>query len=158
MGADYHIYLHSVGGGSNGNGGSVSRIQPFSSENNEDVGSAFKPIKQGFSAIASGNAINTGVAALTKVVPTIATFVALTKIADKVLTTGFSHQTEYTGNYDNEVAYNNFKTSFYNAVHPIRFWLSIKHQDAQFRKQNKAIAEQNRLIGNSILKDFNIGV
>ena len=156
MAGDYHIYLHGVESGNSDS----QKTAPFSSKSESD-GEFSTTAKQGFSVakgIASGNGVNMGVAALTKVAPWVAVAAAAISITDKVLTIGFSHVTEYTGNYDLEVGYNNFKTSFYNSLHPVKFWLSIKHQDAQFRKQNKQITEQNKLIGNSILKDFNIGV
>ena len=158
MAQDYHIYIHDSNGAS-GNG-SGNQTTPFSAKSSDDE-SFRTAVQKPYSiakGIASGNGVNMGVAALTKVAPWVAVAAAAINITDKVLTIGFSHVTEYTGNYDLEVGYNNFKTSFYNSLHPIKFWLSIKHQDAQFRKQNKQINEQNKLIGNSILKDFNIGV
>lgn len=156
MAQDYHIYLHSEGNGSSGN-----KTTPFSSrEDNEN--SAFQNITStafnGAKTIASGNAVNTGVATLGKIAPVVALTVVSIKVLDKIMTIGLSHVAEYTGNYKYSVDYNNFKTEMYNAIHPIRYWLSIQHQRAQFNKQNKEIAQQDKLIGNSILKDFNIGV
>lgn len=157
MAQDYHIYIH--GDSSNFNGGG-NQTKPFSAKEEtgfsgqEIAGKAF----QTASTIASGNAVSSGAAALGKIMPLVAITIAAIKVYDKIITTGLSHVEEYTGNYKWNVDYNNFKTQLNNTIHPIRHFLSVKHQEAQFNKQNKEIAQQNRLIGNSILKDFNIGV
>ena len=156
--ADYHIYLHGEG-----NGSSSNKTTPFSAkQENESTGifqtaaasKAFSTAK----TVASGGAVSTGVAALAKVFPWIAAVIAVAKITDHVISTGFAHQEEYTGNYANNMNYNNFKTLMSSYFHPVKAQLAYIHQQKQFEKQNKAIAQQNRLIGNSILKDFNIGV
>lgn len=153
MAQDYHIYLHGIGGESG------NKTTPFSAKTNESpfatkVNSTIKKVQN----IASGSLVNTGVSALTKAVPIVATALILGKVADKVITTGFAHQQEYTGVYKNNVNWNNFKNSIHNIFHPIQYGLSVLHQNAQINKQNREIEQQNRLIGNSILKDFNIGV
>lgn len=158
MAQDYHIYLHGNSSGSNGGG---NQTKPFSAKD-ETSNETIKSIaKQNFGytkSIATGGATNLGVAALSKVAPWIAAVVIAAKITDKVLTVGFAHQEEYTGNYKNNVMYNNFKSQFSALTNPIKTAFVVIHQQYQFEKQNKAITQQNRLIGNSILKDFNIGV
>lgn len=153
--ADYHIYLHSdqVSG--------QNKTTPYQNKESQNGGDSSFGAKQGLNIaknVAQGNGVNMGVAALSKVAPWVAAFIVAGKITDRVLTTGFAHQEEYTGNYINNVNYNNFKAQFNAVFHPVQTALSIFHQQAQFNKQNKAIAQQNTLIGNSILKDFNIGV
>ena len=153
MAQDYHIYIHDT------NSGSGNKTTPFSAKTNES--SFATKINTGikkFQGVLNGSVVNTGVAALTKAVPIVATALIVGKITDKVLTTGFAHQQEYTGVYKNNVNWNNFKNSIHNIFHPIQYGLSVLHQNAQINKQNKEIEQQNRLIGNSILKDFNIGV
>lgn len=154
MATDYHIYLHSDTTNSGGN-----KTTPFSAKTNESsfatkINTGIKKVQ----GVLNGSVVNTGVAALTKAVPIVATALIVGKITDKVLTTGFAHQQEYTGVYKNNVNWNNFKNSIHNIFHPIQYGLSVLHQNAQINKQNKEIEQQNRLIGNSILKDFNIGV
>ena len=155
MATDYHIYLHSDTTNSGGN-----KTTPFSTKTENGGGFATKAKKayQTVKSVANGSVINTGVAALTKALPVVAGVIIAGKITDKILTTGFAHQQEYTGIYKNNVMWNNFKTNIHNILHPIQYALSVAHQNAQFNKQNKEIEQQNRLIGNSILKDFNIGV
>lgn len=118
MAQDYHIYLHS-----DSNGGSRStsggHTKPFSVQKDESFGSMIQPAKQVMSNVANGNVVNTGVSALAKVAPWVAVVVAAVKIADKVVSTGFAHQEEYTGDYTNNVALNNFKTQISNAMNPI---------------------------------------
>ena len=161
MAQDYHIYLHSEGtsGGLNSSG---NKTQPFSKTQSQESGNAFSTgIKTAFSTtknIINGGAVNTGVSYLTKVAPYVAVVVAGIGVADKILTTGFAHQEEYTGNYKNNMQYNNFKTVLRIFTNPIGYARSAIHTHFQYNKQNKEIIEQNRLIGNSILKDFNIGV
>lgn len=153
--ADYHIYLH--GDGLN-NKSETTPYQSYNMENDGDI--PFNPNQYVNVAknVAKGNGINMGVSALSKVAPwTIAAIVAA-KVTDKVLTIGFAHQEEYTGNYINDVNYNNFKAQVHAYTHPIQTAFSLIHQQSQFNKYNKAIEQQNTLIGNSILKDFNIGV
>ena len=153
MAQDYHIYIHDT------NSGSGNKTTPFSAKTNESsfatkINTGIKKVQ----GVLNSSVVNTGVAALTKAVPIVATALIVGKITDKVLTTGFAHQQEYTGVYKNNVNWNNFKNSIHNIFHPIQYGLSVLHQNAQINKQNKEIEQQNRLIGNSILKDFNIGV
>ena len=153
MAQDYHIYIHDT------NSGSGNKTTPFSAKTNESsfatkINTGIKKIQ----GVLNGSVVNTGVAALSKAIPIVATALIVGKITDKVLTTGFAHQQEYTGVYKNNVNWNNFKNSIHNIFHPIQYGLSVLHQNAQINKQNKEIEQQNRLIGNSILKDFNIGV
>ena len=157
MGADYHIYLHDAGSGSSGNGGG-NKTTPFSAKQDTPFSTkALKTVSQAKNMV-NGGLVNTGVAALTKVIPAVAVAIAVAKVTDKILTTGFAHQREYTGYYKNDMNWNNFKAEFNAVMHPIRTVYNYFHQQAQFKKQNLHIEQQNRLIGNSILKDFNIGV
>ena len=155
--ADYHIYLHSEGGAKS----SSNQTKPFSQKQTEESGGGFQTTAKTFesaSSTAKDGATSVGVAALAKVVPWLAILIAAVNVVDKVLTAGFAHQEEYTGYYKNNVAYNNFKTGIHNIIHPIQYAMSEIHNRKQFDKKNKEIAQQNRLIGSSILKDFNIGV
>lgn len=151
MAQAYHIYLHSDSSNVNGGG---NQTQPFSVKKEESFSSSLNQIKNA----ANSNIINTGAATLSKASPILAAVVAAAKITDRVLTVGFAHQEEYTGYYKNNMMWNNFKAHINIAVNPIRYILNIAHQNFQFDKKNKEIEQQNRLIGNSILKDFNIGV
>lgn len=160
MAQDYHIYLHGVES-------LGDKTKPFSTrgeavQSSDSNGSGgFQVAKQAFSVtkdVASNGAVSVGVAALAKVAPWVAAFIVALKITDKIVTTGFAHQEEYTGHYNNNVMYNNVKTAFNTMLHPISFVLHTVHKQHQVDKQNKEIAQQNKLIGNSILKDFNIGV
>ena len=158
MAQDYHIYLHSEENGSSGN-----KIQPFSTrERTQDNGGAFATkVQKAYSTgstVASGSAATTGAAALMKVVPWLAIIYIAWKVTDKVLSTGFAHQAEYTANYENNVNYNNFKTITGYVLNPLSLAKTTIHSRKQYEKQNKEIAQQNRLLGDSVLKDFNIGV
>jgi len=155
--ADYHIYLHSD---TVSTGNKTTPRQNKVDANGEEP-SNFAQVKKGFQiakGVAQGQAVNMGVSALEKVAPYVAGVVAVAKITDKVLTTGFAHQEEYTGNFQNNVNYNNFKATMSAIFNPIGYALTIQHQQAQFRKQNIATQQQNTLLGNSVLKNFNIGV
>jgi len=154
--ADYHIYLHSEENGSSG-----SKTKPFSAKENENKGEGFTAVRQAFSTAknaVTGGAASMGVAALTKVVPWIAIGVVIAKTTEQVLVTGFSHQEEYTGNYRNAVNAHNSLATLSMYLNPIGTIKQFLHKEAQFKKQNTEITQQNRLIGNTILKDFNIGV
>lgn len=157
MAQDYHIYIHDPNGAS-GNG-SGNKTTPFSAKSSDE---SFKTaVQQPYSiakGLASGNGVSMGVSALTKVAPWVAVVVAAITTTDKVLTTGFGHLEEYTGDYSYNVNYNNFKTKLGMVLHPVKTYMTTRHKDAQWKKQNKEITQQNRLIGNSILKDFNVGV
>lgn len=154
MAQDYHIYLHGAERASGGN-----QTKPFSTRKEEDRSfSSFSTLASTSSTMAKGQMASTGASAITKAVPWVAAIVAAVKVVDHVLSTGFEHQEEYTGNFRNNVNYNNFKTILHNVVNPINFVLRSAHQNAQYRKQNIEIEQQRNLIGDSILKDFNIGV
>lgn len=155
--ADYHIYLHSESNSS----GSGNKTQPFSQTQSSGNGNNFPTAKEAYGVaktVAGGGIMNTGASALTKIAPWTAAIVILAKVTDKVLATGFAHQEEYIGDYKNNVWYNNLKTEIQNGMHPITFYFKQRHFQAQMDKHNKEIREQNKLIGNSILKDFNMGV
>ena len=155
MGADYHIYLHSdSNGGSRSTGG--GHTKPFSVKKDESFGSMIQPAKQLMSNVANGNVVNTGVSALAKIAPWVAVVVAAVKIADKVVTTGFAHQEEYTGNYTNNVVYNNFKTQLSNAMNPIGWARKLVHNEFQFHKRELAREQEKVLLGNSTLQDIGV--
>ena len=155
MAQDYHIYIHDLNGAS-GNGGG-NKTTPFSAKSENESG--FETSKDSTFGVSNDEKnTETGVAALSKVAPWVAVIVAAVKITEKVLATGFAHQEEYTGNFRNNVNFNNLKAGMTNVIHPLRSFLQIKHQEAQFRKANISIEQQNKLVGNSILKDMNIGV
>ena len=154
MAQDYHIYIHSE---TSGNGGG-NKTTPFSAKQDTPFSTkALNTVSQAKNMV-NGGLVSTGVATLKKVLPVSAVAIASIKVTDKILSIGFAHQEEYTGSYKNNVNYNNTKTIINNALHPIQYYLQRIHREAQFNKQNREIAQQNRLIGNSILKDFNIGV
>ena len=156
MAQDYHIYIH----GENGNGGG-NNTQTFSARKEQGMSFPTGEVKQAFSTVktmASGGALNTGVAALAKAVPWVAIAVAIVKGVDKVISTGFAHQEEYTGNYKNSMHYNNFKTIAGNVLNPIGYFRTTIQKEFQMKKQNKEIEQQNRLVGDAILKDFNMGI
>lgn len=149
MATDYHIYIHgSTGGESNGDS-----TKPFSSEKT----SAFKP-KQNSIEAEDSDIIDEGAAALGKISGVVALATAIYKTTDKVLSTGFSHLREYTGHYEYEMQYNNFKTMIRHTVHPIGLLKETLHRDFQFRKENRRIAEESKIIGRTIYDDVKIGV
>ena len=121
-----------------------NKTTPYQSSSKESNGDSSFSAKQGLSIaknVAQGNGANMGVAALSKVAPWVAAVIVAAKITDKVLSTGFAHQEEYTGNYINNVNYNNFKAQVNMIFHPVQTFLSIAHQQAQYNKQNKAIMD-----------------
>lgn len=149
MATDYHIYIHgSTGGESNGDS-----TKPFSSDKN----SAFKP-KEDESLVEDEQAQETGAAALSKVAPWVAVAIAVIKVADKVLTTGFSHLREYAGHYEYELGYNNFKTTINHVMNPVGYIKQAVHRDFQFRKENQRIEQEAKIIGKTIYSDTKIGV
>ena len=155
MAQDYHIYIHDSNGAS-GNG-SGNKTTPFS-QKEESFPSKFSKAFSGAKDIGKNYGIDTSAASLKKVVPWIAVSTAVVKTVEGVLSTGFAHQEEYTGKYENNVNFQNFRAGVNFVFHPFKSFLAIAHRNAQIDKTNKQIEQQNRLIGNSILKDFNVGV
>lgn len=154
--ADYHIYLHTDAPTSSGN-----QTKPF--QNKETTGGEdnFLPkasqVYGTAKGIVGGNGLNMGVAALSKVAPWVAVVVAIAKVGDKVLSTGFAHQEEYKGNYKNNVNYNNFKSMLGATFNPVGVGYSLIKQQYEIEKYNLAIQQQNKLIGNSILQNMKAG-
>lgn len=149
MAENYNIYLHSDEGMGSDLGKSTV---PFA--NQEKVSdNAFNTIKSGIQKAENiatggfGGVINTGVAALGKVVPQIALVVAAGAVANKVITTGFQHLETYTGNFEYSLGLNNFKAGLGRALNPIGTFFKVKHIQAQAYKENEAIREGNRLFG-----------
>lgn len=155
MGADYHIYIH---GDSNGGSRSTSggHTKPFSVKKDESFGSMIQPAKQVMSSVANGSIVNTGVSALAKVAPWVAVVVAAVKIADKVVSTGFAHQEEYTGDYTNNVMWNNFKATINMIVNPVGLARKLIHNEFQFKKRELAREQEKVLLGNSALQDIGV--
>ena len=145
--ADYHIYLHGV----EENGG--NKTTPFSS----DKESAFKP-KQNELLLEDENISETGASALSKIVPITAIAVMTAKTTDHILSIGFSHLTEYTGHYEYEMGYNNFKTMINHALNPVGYLKQILHRNFQFKKENIRVAEEAKIIGRTIYDEVKIGV
>jgi len=114
--ADYHIYLHS---------NTSSSIKSHTEPKEETMGGAFSTIQTGiakvqqFSNSGFQSYISTGVAALSKAIPPIALAIAVAKITDKVVSTGFGHLESYTGHYEYSLAYNNFKSGVGALINPI---------------------------------------
>lgn len=157
MAENYNIYLHS----DEGMGSDLGKTTvPFANQEKVDD-NAFNTIKSGIQKAESiatggfGGVINTGVAALGKVVPQIALVVAAGAVANKVMTTGFQHLECYTGNYAYSMGYNNFKAAIGRTLNPIGTFFKAQHIQAQAHKQNTAIREGNRLFG---LTQTKIGV
>lgn len=156
---DYHIYIHSDttnGGLSN----KTTPIQNIESENGESS-SAFGNFTKPFSnsqTLKNSELISEGASSLSKVATGIATVYAISKVLDHVATTGFEHLEEYAGRPEDSIVYNNFKTIINNITHPIQSVLTYAHRQAQFRKENLAISEKNKLLGESVLNDYGIGV
>lgn len=149
MAENYNIYLHSDEGMGSDLGKSTV---PFA--NQEKVSdNAFNTIKSGIQKAENiatggfGGVINTGVAALGKVVPQIALVVAAGAVANKVITTGFQHLETYTGNFEYSLGLNNFKAGLGRTLNPIGTFFKVKHIQAQAYKENEAIREGNRLFG-----------
>ena len=145
--ADYHIYIHSDS--RNGD----NHTKPFSS----DKESAFKPTNISTEGLEE-SATETGAASLSKTSAGIAVAVAAIKVLDSVLTTGFSHLTEYTGHYEYEMGYNNWKTFVRHVTHPVDYLKQAFHRNAQYNKENIRIQEEAKLIGKTIYSDWKIGV
>ena len=146
MAQDYHIYIHSDKNGSGNN------TKPFSN----DKDSAFKTIASQDSILEDDTEV--GAAALSKVAPAVAVAVAVAKVTDKILSVGFSHLREYTGHYEYELGYNNFKTAINHIVNPVGYIKQTLHRDFQFRKENQRIEQEAKVIGKTIYSDVKIGV
>ena len=142
MAQDYHIYLHD-------RFNSENHTKPF--ERKEE--GAFKS-----STTKMESESETGASALKKVGATVALATAIYKTTEKVLTIGFAHLTEYTGHYEYEMGFNNFKTTINHIFNPIGLLKQTIHRDMQFRKENQRIAEEAKLIGKTIYSDWKIGV
>lgn len=154
---DYNIYIRDLTGGS----GSASPTSPAKSEEEPSGAEIFlkgASAVKSFASSGASNFINSGVASVSKVIPAIAIAVAALKTTDKILTTGFSHLEDYTGNYQYAMAYNNIKTGLGNFINPVGYLLNEAHRQAQFDKQNKRIQQERTLIGNSQLTTYKVGV
>ena len=150
MAQDYHIYIHSDSPSSNGGG---SQTKPFSSEKQ----TAFKP-KSSMSFEDENDIIDEGASALSKVSGALALATAIYKTADKVLSTGFAHLREYTGHYEYEMNFNNFKTALNHVFNPVGYIKQTIYRDFQFRKENQRIEQEAQIIGKTIYTDTKIGV
>ena len=150
--ADYHIYIHSENGSGN-------KTQPFSTRKDQPfIANQNAITTEKSEALESISGIEGGTSSVTKVAAVIAVAKIIHSLADKVLTTGFSHLTEYTGHYEYEMAFNNYKTSISNTLHPIKTIQKLIHRNKQFEKNNIRIAEEAKVIGKTVYSDYKIGV
>lgn len=164
MPQDYHIYLHSAGESTD------NQTMPFDNRP-KPTGGNTDPNSNGPSApfvmqsintvdqIISGQdmvgkGINSGVAALAKASPWVAATIALGKVADKVITTGFEHLSTYRGRFEYSMEYNNAKVQFGNMFNPFKYLYNTYHTQKQYDLQNMKIQEQRRLTGNSVYTNY----
>lgn len=154
MAQDYHIYIHSE---TSGNGGG-NKTTPFSAK--QDTPFSTKALNTVSKAknMVNGGLVNTGVSALTKVLPVAAVVIAGAKIIDKILTIGAQHIEEYRGDYSRSINMENFHTAISHLVNPVGYFKRAIHRQFQLQKTNKQITEQNKLMGTTILKDMKVGI
>lgn len=145
MGGDYHIYLHSD---------KESTLASNTQPKEDSLGGAFKSkVKGDFtSEIASGGEM------LSKISSTAAIVVAVAKVVDKVLTTGFEHLSNYTGQYQYSMAMNNFNTQMRNVFNPFGLAKQVIHRELEFNKQNQEIQLQSQLLGETVFSVKKVGL
>lgn len=136
MAQDYHIYIHKAGKGDSSN-----NTRPFDTRTEEVSGDMFDTL--GSSGSDDNQQIQVGIAMLGKVAPAVAAVVAGVKVADNVMTIGFGHLEEYTGNFQYNMELSNFK----NQLNPIAYAKYSLNRYMQMRKINTKITEQNKLFG-----------
>lgn len=152
MANDYHIYIHGDSSRSQN-----ENVKPFSQRKDSAFATSQNDNTDSTDEIENA-AINTGASSLAKVASWTAVLVAAAKVTDKVLTVGFAHLREYTGHYEYEMGLNNFHTAINHAFHPINYAKQILHRNSQYRLENQRIAEDSKLIGETIYNSQKIGV
>ena len=162
MAQDYHIYLTSKtaespsqktipwDNQSEEQQANSESIAPFSTQG---IQKAQETAQGGLGPI-----VSQGISKLAKAHPVVAIIVALIKITDKVLTTGFTHAETYTGDYTHAVNYANIKTGIGNFLNPIGFASRVAKRNFEFEKNNKKIESERLLVGSSTLRNINRGV
>ena len=162
MAQDYHIYITSKQAESPSQ--KTVPWENFSSdaeESNESIAPFITKGIQKSQEVAQsgfGSAVSQGVSMLAKAHPVIAIIVALVKVTDKVLTTGFTHAETYTGDYTHSLNYENIKTTIGNIINPIGYVKRMLQRNFEFDKNNKKIESERVLVGSSTLRNINRGV
>ena len=157
--ADYNIYIHSYSENTGGSGSEpgFSLVKPWSNQPATGGVASFQTFQnvahnaEQIATVGFAPYINTGVAALGKVVPAIAIIYAVAKIADKIVTTGLEHVETYTGHYEYSMGWNNFKTDIANTVNPIGVAIKNYKRQKEYDLKNLQIEQERKLVGNSIL-------
>lgn len=143
MSQDYHIYLHS---------NEESSLSSNTKPKEETMGGAFSA-KSAYNATKTfmnggfSSAIQSGTAALSKVLPVVAVGVIAVRETDKILSTGFQHLENYTGTYQYSMEYNNFKTIIGNVINPIGYIKKSLHLQFEQNKFNERQREYRTLMG-----------
>lgn len=126
---DYHIWIH--GNGIDGeNGGSP--FKPQTLQKQSDLSNFQTLINESFVEKAS---------------PYVAIGLAVAKTTDKILTTGFDHLSNFTGNYQYSMAFNNVKSFIGATLNPVGVAYNTIKRTFEINKYEKRVNEQRQLVG-----------
>ena len=154
---DYNIYIHSA------NGSSSSPTKPWHAgntqtssinENNQAINTAYKVISYVNYAQNPDTLIQKGVNTIEKAVPWVAVAKAVVNIVDGAISSAIDYGALETGDYRNNIEWENFKTKAKNILHPfgtLTNYLKIKNR---IRIDNYRISEHRMLLGDSDINSY----
>lgn len=165
--ADYNIYIHAIGtGGSTANnptipwsaregGEAVSPTSAFPSNFGADGAGAAKAIIKA-SAIAQNpdSILGQAVSSIAKAIPFVAAAYAVVKLGTGIVDTCYEYQTLYTGDYRNQIGWQNFKNRFANILTPVSSSINANKTETQWRIENSKRSQQRELLGDSVINSY----
>lgn len=142
---DYHIYLHNLNEGGQGNPtvpnppDKPSMTVPDYSEE----GGGFSPRM----------ALTTAAKAAKGFLP-VAVALAAAKVADKAATVALPLMAKENGDYSGTIAYSNFKAQVNNLTHPVSTALNWIKAEQDIRLSNERSSRQRELLGDAFLSSI----
>lgn len=147
MGEDHHIYIHSE---------EKSTLASNTQPKEDTLGGAFKPTQKAEDKELQ-ELLNGGASSLTKINAGVGVAIGAAVTIDKVLTTGFGHLADFTGQYQYAMGINNFNTTIKHIVNPIGYVKQVIHREAEWNKINQSRELQSQLLGATIY-DKKVGI
>ena len=141
---DYHIYLHNLNEGGQGNPTvPTPPDKPSMTAPDYSEGGGFNPRM----------ALSTAAKAAKGFLP-VAVALAAAKMADKALTVSLPLMAKENGDYSGAIAYSNFKAQLNNMTHPVSTALNWVKAEQDIRLSNVRSQRQRELLGDAFLSSI----
>lgn len=167
---DYNIYIHAIGnsGGFNQNpttpwsardsvGGAFSQTQ--SNSNSGDIGSASVNAARIVARVANtaqnpDSVVSSALSVIGRAFPWILAAYACVKLGETIIDNALDFQTIESGDYRNQVQWQDFKKGVSNVLHPISSTINHFKVERQWARENQRRVQERDLLGDSVINSY----